>query len=144
MRFNSLGARRMRGGMVLFGAGLVLAVGLSLPVFAADATPQPLAFVRTYCVECHGPEAQKAERRFDQLALPADSTDALVDLQDMIDQLTLGDMPPSDARNVRPQFAHSRKPWLPAGPGCEPPAAKPFCDDSTVASTSTPSAICSR
>src|SRR3954451_24727120 len=55
-------------------------------------------FLSTYCVECHGAEKQKGDRRFDQLALPAEKADTLIDLQDMIDQLNLGDMPPKKAR----------------------------------------------
>lgn len=50
-----------------------------------------------YCVECHGAEKQKGERRFDQLALPIGDGDSAILVQDMIDQLVLGDMPPKKA-----------------------------------------------
>ncbi|MES2693391.1 MAG: DUF1587 domain-containing protein, partial [Verrucomicrobiota bacterium] len=56
-------------------------------------------FFTNYCVECHGPEKQKGERRFDQLALPAAHPDTVIELQDAIDQLTLGEMPPAKAKN---------------------------------------------
>lgn len=55
------------------------------------------AFFSHYCQECHGPEKQKGERRFDTLALPATKADTLFDLQDIIDQLNLGEMPPTKA-----------------------------------------------
>ncbi len=50
-----------------------------------------------YCVKCHGPEKQKGERRFDELAFPLKDTDSLILTQDVIDQLVHGDMPPSKA-----------------------------------------------
>ena len=40
------------------------------------------AFFSKYCFECHGPEKQKGERRFDQLQLPVAHTDTLIELQD--------------------------------------------------------------
>lgn len=55
------------------------------------------AFFGKYCVECHGAEKQKAERRFDELALPVAHPDTLTELQDAIDQLNLGEMPPAKA-----------------------------------------------
>src|SRR6185369_16517655 len=55
-------------------------------------------FLGNYCTECHGPEKQKGDRRFDQLSLPVSNADALLDLQDIVDQLNLGDMPPKKAK----------------------------------------------
>ncbi len=67
----------------------------------AAAGSQPAAiqtFLGTYCTECHGAEKQKGERRFDQLALPISQVDTLIELQDIIDQLNLGEMPPKKAK----------------------------------------------
>lgn len=90
------------------GALLALLLGVA-PLAAAPAQPldpatekSTRAFFAAYCVECHGPDKQKGERRFDQLALPATHPDTVVELQDAIDQLTLGEMPPSDAKR-RPE-----------------------------------------
>lgn len=55
-------------------------------------------FLGNYCTDCHGAEKQKGDRRFDQLSLPVGNIDALFDLQDILDQLNLGDMPPKKAR----------------------------------------------
>jgi hypothetical protein len=55
------------------------------------------SFFATYCKECHGPEKQKGDRRFDELQLPVASADTLIELQDIIDQLNLGEMPPAKA-----------------------------------------------
>jgi Protein of unknown function (DUF1592)/Protein of unknown function (DUF1588)/Protein of unknown function (DUF1595)/Protein of unknown function (DUF1585)/Protein of unknown function (DUF1587) len=61
-------------------------------------------FLSTYCVSCHGPTKQKAERRYDQLALPITKQSDLFELQDAIDQLNLGEMPP-DTHDKRPSPA---------------------------------------
>ena len=47
--------------------GLILL--LTLSASAAERSPDDLArFLRNYCTNCHGAKAQKADRRFDQLA----------------------------------------------------------------------------
>jgi hypothetical protein len=74
---------------------------------AAPSTASVQKFLGTYCQECHGPEKQKGDRRFDQLTLPADKIDALIDLQDIVDQLNLGEMPPKKAK--QPSAAEQRE-----------------------------------
>lgn len=69
-------------------------LSLSSLTHAAD----PSAFLNDYCISCHGPDKQKAERRFDQLALPAATAEHVIDLQDIIDQLNLGEMPPKKSK----------------------------------------------
>ena len=54
-------------------------------------------FFSTYCTKCHGAEEQKGERRFDRLSTEVADDDALVDMQDALDLLNLGEMPPVDA-----------------------------------------------
>jgi hypothetical protein len=72
----------------------------ALMVFIASLSPaaEPRAFLQTYCNECHGAEKQKGDRRFDELALPAGKLEDVIDLQDIIDQLNLGDMPPKKSK----------------------------------------------
>ena len=53
-------------------------------------------FLKEYCIQCHGPDKQKGERRFDSLQFPVQDDNALIDFQDMLDLLNLGDMPPED------------------------------------------------
>ena len=54
----------------------------------------PTQFLSTYCIDCHGPDTQKSDRRFDGL------NEAITDLkqldlwQEIVDQLNLGEMPP--------------------------------------------------
>ncbi len=78
----------------------LIAASLAL-VFSATAA-EPIAktqeFLKTYCNSCHGEEKQKGDRRFDQLKLPAKNTDDVIALQDIIDQLNLGDMPPKKSK----------------------------------------------
>jgi hypothetical protein len=67
-------------------------------IYGALVAADPQTFLKDYCIECHGAEKQKGERRFDQLALPAQTTEHVIDLQDIIDQLNLGDMPPKKSK----------------------------------------------
>jgi hypothetical protein len=53
-------------------------------------------FLDEYCVGCHGEEKQKGERRFDALEYPIADDNALIDFQDILDLMNLGDMPPED------------------------------------------------
>jgi len=75
---------------------LVLVVWL-----AADAAPQSMtirSFFDRYCVQCHGEEVQKADRRLDNLKPDFKDDEVLAVWQDVLDQLQLGDMPPSKAK----------------------------------------------
>ena len=54
-------------------------------------------FMRTFCAECHGDEIQQGERRFDQFKLPIKTVAQLITADEIIDQLTLKSMPPTDA-----------------------------------------------
>ncbi|MEM9159286.1 MAG: DUF1592 domain-containing protein [Verrucomicrobiota bacterium] len=55
-------------------------------------------FLETYCINCHGEEKQKGDRRFDTLAYPILNDDALIDYQDILDLLNLGEMPPEEKK----------------------------------------------
>lgn len=54
-------------------------------------------FLTRYCFRCHGAEKQNAERRFDRLSPQITDDDSLVDYQDILDLLNLGEMPPKKA-----------------------------------------------
>lgn len=53
-------------------------------------------FLAQHCVRCHGDKNPKGERSLSQLAPSLVDDDALVDWQDVLDQLYLGEMPPAD------------------------------------------------
>lgn len=80
----------------------VLLATLFAVLFSASAAESTARtshdFLQTYCFSCHGPEKQKGDRRFDQLALPAKNLDDLIALQDIVDQLNLGEMPPKKSK----------------------------------------------
>lgn len=88
--------------------GMGMSIGL-LPLVAAAAepsqtpfSPQVHQFVQTYCIECHGPEKQKGDRAFDELTtvlgdqrmIDLSDPDRKHLLEDLLDQLNLGEMPP--------------------------------------------------
>lgn len=74
-----------------------LAVGLLLVWRQDDASAYSrVEFLQEHCIECHGPDKQKADRRFDRLSETARSTDELELWQEILDMLNLGDMPPED------------------------------------------------
>lgn len=82
-------------------AGVVFSTLASCPltlVAQDSATPAIRTFLTTYCADCHGSEKQKGERRFDLLALPIADADTLIEVQAIIDQLNLGEMPPEKAK----------------------------------------------
>ena len=69
-------------------------------------------FVTRHCVSCHGAKTQKADRRFDQLTAEVADDNALVDLQDILDQLNLGAMPPEDEPQPSDQQRNVVVEWL--------------------------------
>jgi hypothetical protein len=77
---------------------ILVLISFALPLAAAEAHTTIRSFLGTWCVECHGPDKQKADRRFDELALPVAKLDTLIELQDIVDQLNLGEMPPKKAK----------------------------------------------
>ena len=80
---------------------LLLTLTAERSVSAEDATPsfeavvQP--FLNKYCVGCHGQKQKKGNRRFDTLTGRIVDDNSLVDLQDILDQLNLSEMPPEEA-----------------------------------------------
>jgi hypothetical protein len=70
----------------------VLATALLL-----NAAPDPpKIFLEQHCYRCHGPKKQKGKRRLDTLEFPISTQLGAIQVQDIIDQLNLGEMPPED------------------------------------------------
>ena len=77
---------------------LLLAVVFPLGQARADKALNALKpFLRTHCLECHGPNKQKNEIRFDTLGTDLTDLRTLEIWQDALDQLNLGEMPPKKA-----------------------------------------------
>lgn len=51
-------------------------------------------FLGKYCLECHDADVQKGDRSFEKFMLPLKGVPELIDARDIIDQLTLKEMPP--------------------------------------------------
>ena len=76
-------------------AAIVLLTGLLvIPAQAADKTDLLRPFLKSYCVQCHGPDKQKGDRRFDQLTGDFAKLEEAETFQEILDQLNLGEMPP--------------------------------------------------
>lgn len=81
---------------------------LNAEMFESEIRP----FLDEYCVKCHGPDKQKGERRFDSLAYPIADDDALIDYQDVLDLLNLGDMPPEEEEQPSSDERQQVANWL--------------------------------
>jgi hypothetical protein len=51
-------------------------------------------FLETYCLDCHDSTTQKGDRDFEKFTLPLKSIANLIEAKDIIDQVTLKEMPP--------------------------------------------------
>ena len=79
-----------------------LVAGASVVAFAGNASAEDAAvahkkvqdFLGTYCLDCHDKEAEKGDREFESFALPLKSVTDLISAKEIIDQITLKEMPP--------------------------------------------------
>lgn len=75
---------------------VVLLVVLRQDDVAAFSAYSRVDFLKEHCIKCHGPDKQKADRRFDNLSATGGSISELELWQEILDMLNLGDMPPED------------------------------------------------
>lgn len=63
-----------------------------------DVSPKEIQqFVSRFCIECHSIDSHKGDREFESFALPLESEAGMIEAKDMIDQLTLKEMPPKES-----------------------------------------------
>lgn len=76
-----------------------LAIAVQGQVFLnGEGEPQVVQqFLGKYCLECHDADVQKGDRSFEKFVLPMKSVNELIEARDIIDQLTLKEMPPKKA-----------------------------------------------
>ena len=79
-----------------------LAVLLFSTLGAADSPEELQAFLKNYCIKCHGSEKQKGDRRFDALKGDLTLLEEAEAFQEILDQLNLAEMPPEDERQPDP------------------------------------------
>ena len=58
-------------------------------------------FLKAYCIQCHGPEKQKGDRRFDKLTGDFTQLKEAETFQEILDQLNLTEMPPEEKKQPR-------------------------------------------
>ena len=85
---------------------LLLFVGVQAAIqatFAAEETPFNPAphsvdrFLKSYCIACHATDTAEGQREFDTFVLPITTQAQLITVDEIIDQVTLRQMPPPDA-----------------------------------------------
>ncbi len=76
---------------------------LILFVSVASRAEDLPGFLTEYCVRCHGPEKQKADRRFDGVENKITTVDQAEHFQEILDQLNLAEMPPEDEDQPSPK-----------------------------------------
>ena len=78
---------------------LALSAILSAATLSAAETPakQVEQFLSRYCLECHAADVQKGDRSFEKFTLPLKTLPEVIEARDIIDQLTLREMPPKKA-----------------------------------------------
>ena len=79
-----------------------IAFGFAFIPALAQAADQPdpkvlSQFMGKYCLECHDADAKKGDREFEHFKFPLKSEAELIAAKDIIDQITLKEMPPKKA-----------------------------------------------
>jgi hypothetical protein len=80
---------------------VIVASWLFSDSLASDAAQEPKLvqdFLGKYCIQCHSAQTPKGDREFESFSLPLESEADLVVAKDIIDQLTLKEMPPHKAK----------------------------------------------
>ena len=61
-----------------------------------DAAPVVREFLGKYCLDCHNTDSAEGERDFESLQFPLSTQEHLILADEIIDQVTLKEMPPPD------------------------------------------------
>ncbi len=74
-------------------------IAASVGLLHAAETPEKRVenFLNRYCLECHDAEVHKGDRAFHEFKLPLKTLSGVIEARDIIDQLTLREMPPKKA-----------------------------------------------
>src|SRR5437868_4843627 len=95
--------------------GTMLAVG-ALLAWSSDlraAEPNPLsAFLAKFCVDCHGPSEAQRGLRLDQLPPAFAEAETAAKWIKILDQVSQGEMPPSDASQPPAKDRAAAVKWL--------------------------------
>ena len=87
-----------RPGFVVCISAIVISVAASAEDRAASLKAvQP--FLEKYCLDCHSDDVKKGGRNFEKFALPLKSEADIIATKEIIDQITLKEMPPKKAEH---------------------------------------------
>lgn len=94
-----------------------LSITLSCLLFTASVksaedlhlAPSVLPFVKQYCIDCHNDEKEKGDRSFEAFLLNPEDPDELFTLEEIVDLLYLGDMPPDEDDVLQPSSEERRE-----------------------------------
>ena len=81
---------------------MALAAWMVTGLSAAEPSDLLQPFLKNYCIQCHGAEQQKGDRRFDQLTGDFTKLAEAEAFQEILDQLNLGEMPPKSKKQPAP------------------------------------------
>jgi hypothetical protein len=90
---------------------VVLLILVSASASAADPSPLP-TFLQKLCIDCHGPETAERNLRLDQLPLKFDDPDTAAKWTKVLDLVSRGEMPPSDATQPAAKDRTAATNWL--------------------------------
>jgi hypothetical protein len=88
--------------------GLALTAGVAFGAENADFAPQLHRFIETYCIDCHDEETEKGDRNLEPLLEVKDFAKHLTGLEEVLDQLNLGEMPPKKKSVDQPTREETR------------------------------------
>lgn len=75
------------------------------PQLSSNVVP----FVKQYCIDCHNDEKEKGDRSFVSLLRNPDAPDEQFTLEEIVDLLNLGDMPPDEDDVLQPSSDERRE-----------------------------------
>jgi hypothetical protein len=81
-------------GIHVSGLAMVAAAGFAVAEDTSSQQARLQDFLGKYCLDCHDKESEKGDREFETFKLPLDSEAALISAKEIIDQITLKEMPP--------------------------------------------------
>ena len=58
--------------------------------------PQVVDFIQRYCIDCHNDDKEKGDRSFEALLKDLTNPEETYVLEEIVDLLNLGDMPPDE------------------------------------------------
>lgn len=118
-RFNTSTSLRLQCFPVSFLRAFATVVILLLPQFSAASETgsnndaEARRILKTYCFQCHGPERQSADIRFDLLSTDLTNDRAAAESwHEALNSLDLGEMPPEDEARPSPQEHKTLTSWI--------------------------------